>query len=231
MKRADGILSDSGMFTRSEARKAIAEGRVFANGKKITSPSEKTDENAVITVDGKEINTEKYIYLMMNKPAGYVCENGGERSVLSLVPKEFYRKGLFTVGRLDKDTEGLLLITNDGDFAHSVVSPKKNIEKLYFAEVEREVVAADISAFENGFELKNGEKFAPAILEKGEGKTALVTVSEGKFHEVKRLFLLTGNAVLYLKRLKIGGLWLDTSLSAGESRALTAEEKDLIFSE
>ena len=91
--------------------------------------------------------------------------------------------------------------------------------------------AADISAFENGFELKNGEKFAPAILEKGEGKTALVTVSEGKFHEVKRLFLLTGNAVLYLKRLKIGGLLLDTSLSAGESRALTTEEKDLIFSE
>ena len=229
MKRADAVLSDSGIFSRSEARKAIADGRVFADGKKIASPSEKINENAAMTVDGKAINTEKYIYLMMNKPAGYVCENGGERSVLSLVPKEYYRKGLFTVGRLDKDTEGLLLITNDGEFAHAVASPKKNIKKLYFAEVEREVVAADISAFANGFELKNGEKFAPAILEKGEGKTALVTVSEGRFHEVKRLFLLTGNAVLYLKRLKTGGLWLDMSLSAGQTRALTAEEKDLIF--
>lgn len=231
MKRADAILSDSGIFTRSEAKKAIYEGRVFADGKKIVSPSEKIDENAAVTVDGKEINTEKYVYLMMNKPQGYICENGSENSVLSLVPKEYYRKGLFTVGRLDKDTEGLLLITNEGDFAHAVASPKRNIRKLYFAELEREVTAEDIAAFANGFETKNGEKFLPALLEKGEGKTATVTVSEGKYHEVKRLFLLTGNRVLYLKRLKEGGLWLDTSLSPGETRAITDEEKELVFAE
>ena len=145
------------------------------------------------------------------------------------MPKEFYRKGLFTVGRLDKDTEGLLLITNDGDFAHSAASPQKNIKKVYYAELEREVSEADVAAFANGFELKNGEKFAPATLEKGEGKTALVTVSEGKYHEVKRLFLLTGNTVLYLKRLQIGGLFLDTTLFAGRTREITEKEKELIF--
>ena len=170
MKRADGILSDSGMFTRSEARKAIAEGRVFANGKKITSPSEKTDENAVITVDGKEINTEKYIYLMMNKPAGYVCENGGERSVLSLVPKEFYRKGLFTVGRLDKDTEGLLLITNDGDFAHSVVSPKKTSKSSILPNLKEKLWLRIQRLSQTGLSLKTARNSPPLFLKKARAK-------------------------------------------------------------
>ena len=230
MKRIDNLLANSGKFTRSEARKAVAEGRVSVNGKKALSPSEKADENAVVEVDGISVNTEKNVYLMMNKPRGYVCENGAENDVLSLVPKEYYRKNLFTVGRLDKDTEGLLLITNDGDFAHAVAAPKKNIEKLYFAVLEREVDDDDITAFENGIETKNGEKFLPAKLEKAEGKGAFVTVREGRFHEVKRLFAATGNRVTELKRLKTGELELDVTLEPGQTRELTKEEKELIVS-
>ena len=229
MKRIDNILANSGICTRSEARKIIMSGRVSVNGKKITSPSEKVDENAPVFLDGKPVNSEPLIYLMLNKPEGYVCANDEPDSVLTLVPKEYYRKGLFTVGRLDKDTEGLLLITNDGDFGHSVAAPSRNIRKIYYAELEREVSDDDIKAFASGLTAKNGDTFAPALLEKGEGKSAYITVSEGKFHEVKRLFLITDNKVLYLKRLKTGGLSLDENLKKGEMRMLTEEEKAAIF--
>ena len=229
MKRIDNLLANSGVCTRSEARKIIMSGRVTVDGKKITSPSDKIDENASIFLDGKPINSEPLVYLMLNKPAGYVCANDEPDSVLTLVPKEFYRKGLFTVGRLDKDTEGLLLITNDGDFGHSVAAPSRNITKIYYAELEREVIDDDIRAFASGLTSKNGDSFAPAILEKGNGKSAYITVSEGKYHEVKRLFLITNNKVLYLKRLKTGGLSLDETLKKGEMRPLTEEEKAAIF--
>lgn len=170
MKRADAVLSASGIFLRSEARKAIADGRVFADGKKIASPSEKINENAVITVDGKAINTEKYIYLMMNKPAGYVCENGDERSVLSLVPKEYYRKGLFTVGRLDKDTEGLLLITNDGEFAHSVVSPKKILKNSILPRLKEKLWLRIYRLSQTALSLKTARNSRPQSLKKAKAK-------------------------------------------------------------
>lgn len=229
MKRIDSILANSGICSRSEARRMIASGRVLADGRKVVSASEKVDESSVITLDGKDINTEKYIYLMMNKPSGYVCSSEGEDSVLRLVPDGLYRKGLFTVGRLDKDTEGLLLITNDGEFGHSVASPKKEITKVYFASLEREVTDEDISAFASGLISGNGDTFLPARLEKAEGRTAYVTVSEGKYHEVKRLFLITGNRVLRLKRVRTGGLSLDPALEPGGTREITSEEKALIF--
>ncbi len=229
MKRIDNVLANSGLCSRSEARKIVSSGRVCVDGRKITSFSEKVPDDAVVTVDGKDINTEKHIYLMMNKPSGYVCSNDGEDSVLKLVPKEFYRKGLFTVGRLDRDTEGLLLITNDGEFGHAVASPRREITKVYFASLEREVTEEDIRAFSSGLVSENGEAFRPAELEKTGDRSACVTVSEGRYHEVKRLFLITGNRVVYLKRLRTGGLLLDPSLEPGETRKLSEEEKALIF--
>lgn len=229
MKRLDNILANSGVCSRSEARKAICSGRVTVDGLLVRSPSAKIDDNASICLDGRCLNTDEFIYLMLNKPAGYVCSNEGDDSVLRLVPKELYKKGLFTVGRLDKDTEGLLLITNDGDFAHSVTAPSRNIKKIYYAELEHEVSNDDIVAFASGLTSQNGDRFLPAKLEAGEGKSAYITVSEGKYHEVKRLFLITGNKVLYLKRLQIGGLRLDPTLGPGSMRKLTGAEKVSIF--
>ena len=189
MTRLDALISNSGAYSRSEIKIMVKKGRVSVNGQTVKDYSLKVSENDVISVDGKILDTEKFVYIMLNKPAGYVCANDEPDSVLTLVPKEFYRKGLFTVGRLDKDTEGLLLITNDGDFGHSVAAPSRNITKIYYADLEREVNDDDIKAFASGLTSKNGDSFASAILEKGEGKSALITVSEGSITRSNASFL------------------------------------------
>jgi len=166
---------------------------------------------------------------MINKPSGYICENDAPSSVLTLVPENLVRRELFTVGRLDKDTTGLLIISNDGAFGHSVISPKKLIEKEYVAKTELPIKKDDIRAFESGLKCSDGTVFRPAKLEITDDFTAHVTVTEGKYHEVKRLFELCGNKVTELERIRIGSLFLDNSLKRGECREITEEEKKLLF--
>lgn len=223
MKRLDYIVSHSYNLSRSEARSVIKEGRVYVSGIRETDCSKLADEKDV-KLDGAQAPSE-FVYVMMNKPSGYVCENGTEDSVLVLVPPEMRRKDLFTVGRLDKDTTGFLIITNDGDFGHIVASPKKNKAKVYKAELERDVSDEDIRRFRDGI-----DSFLPAELKPAGGKSAVVTVSEGKYHQVKRMFASTGNRVLALDRLEINGVVLDRDLAPGDCRYLTPEEIDKLKS-
>jgi len=229
MKRLDAILSGANIASRSEIRIMAAKGRIAVNGVIIKDPSAKTDENSEITVDGKKIVTSQNVYIMINKPSGYICENDAPSSVLTLVPENLVRRELFTVGRLDKDTTGLLIISNDGAFGHSVISPKKLIEKEYVAKTELPIKKDDIRAFESGLKCADGTVFRPAKLEITDDFTAHVTVTEGKYHEVKRLFELCGNKVTELERIRIGSLFLDNSLKRGECREITEEEKKLLF--
>ncbi len=223
-KRLDFILSNAGGASRSEVKTLIRRGHVCVDGEIIKDPSAQFDENVQITVDGKPIDTTATVYCIINKPAGYVCSNDGDDSVLKLIKPPLYRKDIFTVGRLDKDTTGLLIITNDGTFAHSVTAPRRKIEKTYRATLSRPVTEDDIERFAEGI-----EPFAPAKLEKDGENAAFVTVTEGQFHEVKRLFAATGNEVLTLRRVSIGRLTLPDDLLEGDARALTDEEKDSIF--
>lgn len=228
--RIDKFLSDMGAGTRAEIKKAIKKGRVFAGGKAVKDPGAPF-EGGPVFFDGLQIPYEPYAYYMLNKPAGVVSatQDPRQETVLDLLPKP-RRKDLFPVGRLDKDTEGLLLITNDGELAHHLLSPKKHVDKTYFALVQGLIAEADIAAFALGLVVDEGFTAMPAILsplriDETEMKTELtITIREGKFHQVKRMFLAIGKEVLYLKRLKMGPLSLDPSLPPGGSRRLTGEE-------
>lgn len=224
MKRLDFILANRGAGSRSQVRALIRRGHVCVDGVTVKDPSVQFEPDVSVTVDGKAVSPEMTVYCVMNKPGGYVCAADTEDSVLKLIPPELYRKDLFTVGRLDKDTTGLLIITNDGDFSHCVTSPKKKTEKTYRATLTRRVTQQDVDRFAEGI-----PPFAPAKLIPGEGLTAAVTVTEGQFHEVKRLFAATGNEVTALHRLSIGEFQLPEDLAPGQVRALTEEEKTSIL--
>lgn len=231
MIRLDKLISTAKNLSRKEARELIRAGRVEINGLPVRSPDVKTQPGSV-TVDGCPLGYQAHVYLMLHKPAGVLSasRDATRPTVLDLIPKSLRRRGLFPVGRLDKDTRGLLLITDDGDFSHRVISPKSNIPKLYEARLSSPVGEEAVRLFAGGILLSDGTKCRPARLELFEdGRVARVTVSEGKYHQVRRMFAAAGSHVEDLIRLRIGGLALDEHLSPGACRELSPEEMDLIF--
>lgn len=216
-ERLDKLISDSGLYSRSEAKALIRAGRVSVNSRTVRTPEQRFDRDAGIEVDGQKLDCSEYRYFMMDKPAGYVCANEDRKlpTVLQLLPEEFQGLGLFTVGRLDRDTTGLLLLTNDGDFAHRVISPKSNIEKCYLAKTDGDVTVEDADRFAEGVELADGTRCLPAKLEPCGPGRCLVRVREGKYHQVKRMLAAVGKPVLELRRLSIGGLELGDDSEPG----------------
>jgi 16S rRNA pseudouridine516 synthase len=232
MERLDKILVSQGIGSRREVQKLIKKKNVTVDGEVVVSPELKIDpENSLIKVSGQAVEFKKHIYIMMNKPAGVVSASSDkrEKTVIDILPENLKRKNLFPAGRLDKDTEGLMIITDDGDFAHKLLSPKKHIYKRYYAELDGEPGESMIFSFKNGIELNDGTKCLPAKLEIKDKRSAFVEICEGKFHQVKKMFKSQGLNVKYLKRVKIGGLELDSNLHIGSARELTNYEKTVIF--
>ena len=227
MERLDKTLSKQLNIARSEAKALIKKGSVTVNGALAVSGDMKCADSDVISVDGKKITVNKYVYIMLNKPKGYISatEDKNEKTVLELVPKDMQRKGLFPAGRLDRDTTGFVLITDDGDFAHSILSPKKHVDKTYIATLDKPFTEEVKCDFESGMEL-GGKKLQKAELDAVDGdfKTARVVLREGMYHQVKRMFKKHGITVVELKRTKIGSLELDKTLAEGESRYIAETE-------
>lgn len=232
MIRLDKYLADMSIGTRQEVKKYIRQGRVKINEDVIRKPEYKIREDKdEVTFDGAPVAYETFEYYMLNKPAGVISatEDKRDKTVLDLI-KEKKRKDLFPVGRLDKDTEGLLLITNDGALAHRLLSPKKHIDKCYYAKISGAVTEDDVRAFKEGINIGTQEEpewTMPAdlqILENGTFSRIRLTIREGKFHQVKRMFLAVGKEVVYLKRERMGALVLDEELAPGEYRKLTDSE-------
>lgn len=229
MERLDKVISNTNSYSRSEIKKMIKSGRVTVNGKIIKDSAYKVDGNSdVITVDSVELFTNKFVYIMQNKPKGVVSasEGKGDTTVVDLLPDEMKRDGLFPAGRLDKDTTGFVLITNDGEFAHRILSPKNHIEKTYEVMLDKPVTSEGVVILENGLELKDGTVFKPAKLKKlNENNTKFeIVIYEGKYHQIKRMFKAVGSTVIELNRIKMGNLYLDSKLEKGSSRYLTEEE-------
>ena len=230
MERLDKIIAGTGKYSRREVKELVRQGRVIMDGRLASSPEEKVDADAAcLLVDGQSLDCRRYTYLMLHKPAGVLSArvDGRQQTVLDLLPPELRKRDLSPVGRLDKDTEGLLLLTDDGALAHDLLAPKKHVDKVYFARTEGALGEEDCAAFAAGITLGDGLSCLPAkleILKSGAQSEALVTVCEGKFHQVKRMLASRGNPVIYLKRLSMGPLTLDEGLKAGEYRLLTAQE-------
>lgn len=234
MERLDKILVSQGAGSRKEVQRLIRSGEVAINGEICRKPDTKLDAGRnSITVSGQALNYSKNIYIMMNKPSGVVSatEDNHDKTVIDILPAEYRRKGLFPAGRLDKDTEGLLIITDDGDFAHRMLSPAKHVEKQYIVKLDGEITDETITAFKAGIEFADGTKCRPANLSiyNGDRKTGIVTICEGKFHQVKKMFLVCGLKVVHLKRISIGGLYLDSNLHKGECKLLTDLDIKHIF--
>ena len=230
--RLDKFICDQGLATRKEVRQMIKAGRVRLDGVTATAPDAKFDpESTVVELDGSSLGYAKFRYYMMDKPSGVLTatRDGKQKTVLDLVTPEMRRMGLFPVGRLDKDTSGLLLLTNDGNFAHRVISPKSEVEKLYYAKVEGVPDDTDCRAFRDGIVLADGTRCLPAKLELLGGSECLVRVMEGKYHQVKRMLASRGKPVTELRRLSIGALELDPGLSPGGFRELTENDLCRVF--
>ena len=232
MERLDKLLAGTGKWSRREVKALVRQGLVRVDGRLAASAEDKCDPAAaIITVAGETISLCRFTYVMLHKPAGVLTatEDRKQPTVLDLLPPELRRIGLAPVGRLDKDTEGLLLLTNDGELAHRLLSPKYHVEKRYFARVDGELSAADAEAFARGMTLGDGLECLPAGLEVLPDRVCIVTLREGKFHQVKRMLAARGAPVLYLKRLSMGPLTLDDSLAAGAYRLLRAEEISALY--
>ena len=229
MMRLDKYLADMSIGTRSEVKSYIKQGKIEVDGCIVKTPEHKIAVGVQqVSYNGIPIVYETYVYYMLNKPAGVISAtmDKQDKTVLDLI-SDTKRKDLFPVGRLDKDTEGLLLITNDGELAHRLLSPKKHVDKVYYAKVEGIVTEADQKTFEEGVQIGAGEVTKPAklsILKSDEISEIELTIQEGKFHQVKRMFEAVGKKVIYLKRLSMGSLQLDENLGLGEYRLLTQEE-------
>lgn len=227
MERLDKILAGTGRWSRKEVRELVRSGRVRVDGALPKKADEKFDPAARFFVDGQQVSGERMVYLMLHKPAGLVSatEDPREPTVLSLLPEYLQRVGLFPAGRLDKDTEGLLLLTNDGALAHRLLSPRHHVDKVYLVRVDGALDEDDCAAFRAGLTLGDGYTCLPAGLERlSEASEGLVTLHEGKYHQIKRMLAARGKPVRYLKRLAFGGLELDKGLKKGEWRPLTEEE-------
>ncbi len=232
MERLDKLLAGTGKWSRREVKALVRQGLVRVDGRLAASAEDKLDPAAaIITVAGETISLCRFTYVMLHKPAGVLTatEDRKQPTVLDLLPPELRRIGLAPVGRLDKDTEGLLLLTNDGELAHRLLSPKYHVDKRYLARVDGELSAADAEAFARGMTLGDGLECLPAGLEVLPDRVCVVTLREGKFHQVKRMLAARGAPVLYLKRLSMGPLTLDDSLAAGAYRLLRAEEISALY--
>lgn len=232
MERLDKLLASTGKWSRREVKALVRQGLVRVDGRLAASAEDKLDPAAaIITVAGETISLCRFTYVMLHKPAGVLTatEDRKQPTVLDLLPPELRRIGLAPVGRLDKDTEGLLLLTNDGELAHRLLSPKYHVDKRYLARVDGELSAADAEAFARGMTLGDGLECLPAGLEVLPDRVCIVTLREGKFHQVKRMLAARGAPVLYLKRLSMGPLTLDDSLAAGAYRLLRAEEISALY--
>ncbi len=227
-ERLDKLIASMGRYSRREAKELIRKGLVLVDGVPAASAEEKVDgEKAEILVGGEDLGYRRFTYVMLHKPAGVLSatEDARQRTVLDLLPPPLRRMGLFPVGRLDKDTEGLLLLTNDGDLAHRLLSPKYHVDKVYYAEVDIPLDDSDVAAFAQGIALGGDLRCLPAGLRIGaDAHQAFVTLHEGKFHQIKRMFASRGKSVLYLKRLSMGSLRLDEALQKGDYRYLTEDE-------
>lgn len=230
LERIDKIFSSSEILTRSQCSVAVKRGRITVNSQVVKSPSQKADvEKDEILLDGKKCEFSKFSYIMLNKPSGVVSatEDGNFKTVIDILPKEFLRRDLFPCGRLDKDTLGLVIITNDGKSAHRRLSPKNHAEKVYFFEVAEAVSESDVIKIENGVLLKDGYTTKPCKLKLLTEKSGEITLTEGKYHEIKRIFGSLSNKITYLKRISFAGITLDENLDYGECRYLTKEEIEL----
>lgn len=229
--RLDKYLSGCGKGTRSDVKKLIKSGVVTINDVTIKKSEQNVNDTDVVCVNGEEIKYREFVYLMLNKPQGYVSatEDREHKTVLDLIGEEYAHFNLFPVGRLDIDTEGLLLLTNDGAFAHSITSPKKEVYKTYFAILDKEAQIEDIDSFKNPMEFKDFTAKS-AILEITDNKCEVyIKIYEGKFHQVKRMCERVGKNVVYLKRVAIGNLLLDSALEVGEYRELSDVERNIIL--
>jgi len=233
--RLDKVLHDNGFGTRSSIKKMLHKKECYVNGVRIIDSSFKIEDCDEVCIEGEVINLKKYIYVMLNKASGYVTSTKDPeyKTVMELLPQKWASRNLFPVGRLDIDTEGLLILTNDGIFAHKVISPKYNIVKKYYVRLKREFDEEEFEQvrknFTYGIVFKNGYKCLPATLERHEKDGYVVGISEGKYHQVKKMFLCVNNEVVYLKRISIGGLILDETLGIGKTRELTKEEVESVF--
>lgn len=228
-ERLDKILSGTGRWSRKEARNLVRSGCVAVNGTVAADESARYDPvSLILTVKGEPVSAERLVYLMLHKPAGLLSatRDPRQKTVLDLLPEYLRRAGLFPVGRLDKDTEGLLLLTNDGPLAHRLLSPGKHVDKVYFVRVDGVLDRADVLAFQCGMALGGGLTCLPAGLEiLDPPDTGRVTLREGKFHQIKRMLAVRGKPVRYLKRLSMGNLALDPGLAPGAWRFLSEAEQ------
>lgn len=234
LERLDKIIASTGRWSRREVKNLIRQGRVLVDGMPPRSAEEKADpEAAEIVVNGEAITYRRYTWIMLNKPAGYLSatEDGRGKTVLDLLPPELQKQKLFPVGRLDKDTEGLLLLTNQGGLAHDLLSPRHHVDKVYYTRVSGRLTEEDCAAFAAGMTLDDGLVCLPAgleILSVGEESEARVTLREGKFHQIKRMLAQRGKPVVYLERIAMGNLPLDPGLERGKFRFLTEKEVELL---
>ena len=230
MMRLDKYLCETGFGTRSQVKDLLKKGQVMVNGEVVKKPELKINETTdQILCQGKKASYQKNIYLMLHKPAGVVSatEDNREKTVLDLVRPEDRKNGLFPVGRLDKDTEGLLLLTDDGELAHRLLSPKRHVDKTYYAKIDGQVTEEHVKQFREGLDIGDEKKTLPAVLTillSGPVSEIEVTIHEGRFHQIKRMFEAVGCKVTYLKRLSMGSLVLDETLPPEEYRPLTEAE-------
>lgn len=226
MERIDKVISNQTLYSRKDVKDLIRSKRVVVNGKIITKSDIKiSPEKDTIEIDGQHIEFKKYIYLMLNKPKGYISatEDRNMKTVLDLVPQEYLYRDLFPAGRLDKDTTGLMIITDDGEFAHNILSPKKHISKTYNVTIDIPITNDMINGFKNGVELNDGECKSAILKETGTFKGTVI-LTEGRYHQIKRMFGCFGAKVLELERIKMGNFELPSDLKVGECREFTKEE-------
>ena len=229
--RLDSLIRQWGFGSRKEVRQLVAEGRISLNGEVVTDPAMQCEPESEIRIDGVLLEKRDSVTLMLNKPSGYVCtaDEGVYPTVFSLLKGEDGNRSLFAVGRLDADTEGLLILTNDGALCDKIIRPESNINKVYEVSFDRPLIPNAAEKLAEGITLPEGVKCRPAQLEHISERCARITVCEGKYHEVKRLIRACGAQVASLKRVSIGGLKLDENLGVGEYRQLSTEEISLLY--
>lgn len=235
-ERLDKLIASQGLLSRNDVKAMAKRGEIIVNGVVVKDCSIKASYDDEIKINGKTLTQSEFVYIMLNKPQGVVSasEDKKDKTVVDILPDELKRKNLFPAGRLDKDTTGFSLITDDGDFAHRILSPSRHVDKTYIAKVSEKIdfVKAQ-KAFKDGVVLGDGTVLLSAeldLLEDGENQVYRVIIKEGKYHQVKRMFASLGTKVIELRRIAIGGLFLDESLKEGEARIITPEELKLIES-
>ena len=226
MERIDKIISEQTYYTRKEIKKLISKGAVYVNGEQVKKSETKYDEtNIELKINGEEIKVKKHVYLLLNKPKGYISatDDESQKTVLDLIPEKYKNRNIFPAGRLDKDTTGLMIITDDGEFAHNILSPRKHVKKEYEVTLDIPVTSAMVNGFKEGVRLNDGE-CKSAVLEIIGEYTAKVTITEGRYHQIKRMFGCYGAKVIELNRICMGNLYLPKELKLGEVKEATQKE-------